>query len=271
GLVEPHVGWTWNDMADLAQKLTKRGVDGKVDVYGTYIDTWPLMLYNFIYGAGGQLFDDESTIFPGKAVYNGPKAVEGLQFYTDLATKMDVAAPPNIGGRYPFGKGKLGFLHTGDHVLSDKNFMGGINYGATIAPIGPNGKQFVAQAGGTGYGLAAGSKHPELAWELMQALMSEPVLKSIGETDSAIITRLSVQRELSPDLWANKLWREGGAYFRPVPVVGFNDVLAAPLGKAMQDVTVKHVPLVQALDTAVQASNVALADWKQKIAQAAAQ
>lgn len=263
GLQTPRAGWTWDDLLNITRKLTRRDGGGKVQVYGTRVDTWPLMSYTFIYGGGGRLFDDENTLLPGKAVYNSPEALSGLRFYFDLVTTQGVAPAPNVAGGYVFEKGQLGMIQTGNWFLSRlPQLAPGVRFGGAIAPVGK--VPFVAQGGGTGYGISRASKHPELAWELLKALIDRDVLVQIGATDSAIITRRSARSELAnKNLWANRLWQQAAPYFRPAPVVGFEEVLVKPLGAAIGRAISGEVPYKAAIDEAVRQSNLALAKWRE--------
>lgn len=262
GLAEPGYSWDWETFLDYARKLTRRAADDTAIVYGTYVDSWPLYLYEFIFGAGGQLFDDPSTILPNSAIYNRDEALEGFSFYLDLVNEHRVAAYPGE-GPYSFYDGTIAIWQMGSHVFAKlPELAPSIQFGATLAPRDKI--PYVAQGGGTGYAISSQSRHKELAWELIKYLQSTEVLAKIGETDSAIVTRKSARALLDPELWHNRLWLEAGRYYNPVSVVGFHEVLVQPLGDAVMRAVRKEAPYEQILDEAVRQSNLALDKWKER-------
>jgi len=253
GLVEPKAGWTWDEFLLAAKKLTKRKSDGEVESFGAFVHTWPLMIYEFICGAGGELFSDDS-VTPQKAVYNSPEALEGFGFYADLVNQHEVAPRPGM----PFGfeRGNIGICQMGTQWFSRLPVSSpGMRFSATIAPVGK--VPYVAQAGGTGYGIWSASERKELAWELIKALIAPEQLVRIQELDTALVTRRSALAEVKGTC-TQKTWDEAAPYFRVVTVVDFNKIVADPLGGAMNRAITENVPYKEVLDEAVRQSNLEL-------------
>src|SRR3954447_17457537 len=80
----PSPDWTWDDYLAAAKRLTRRGADGKVEVWGSTITTgwWGEWLI-CVRQAGGQLFTDDLN----RCLLDSPQAIEGMQFYYDKIYK----------------------------------------------------------------------------------------------------------------------------------------------------------------------------------------
>jgi multiple sugar transport system substrate-binding protein len=114
GIPEPTDDWTWNDMLAAAQKLTTRGSNGKVDVWGVNIQNnnqggWGSM----IYANGGDWMNADLT----KSTFDQPAALGALQFIYDLMQKykvMPTTADSDALGKAgisdPFSAGKLAMV-----------------------------------------------------------------------------------------------------------------------------------------------------------------
>jgi multiple sugar transport system substrate-binding protein len=111
GIPEPTDDWTWNDMLAAAQKLTTRGANGKVDVWGIQIQNnnqggWGSM----IYANGGDWMNADLS----KSTFDQPATLGALQFIYDLMQKYKVMpttadsdALSKAGISDPFSAGKL--------------------------------------------------------------------------------------------------------------------------------------------------------------------
>ncbi len=190
GVPYPTDDWTWDDMLDIAQKLTKRDERGRIVRYGFYGWAWQ----NFIYGNGGKLVDNVK--FPKKCLINEKEAVEGMQFYVDLINKYRVMPTPvalsnsGMGVDYMFASGRLAMFLSGiwetptfrkydfdwDVVMFPKNSKGIRHFGT----------------GGSGYGVLHTSKHKREAWEVVKALTSVSAQVKLAEMGLAQPARIAV-------------------------------------------------------------------------------
>ncbi len=91
-LVPPHLiatkPKTWEDMAKLAQKLTKRDAKGRVTQYGLLFEWWNWK--QFVTTCGGQVFDKTGE----RCVIDSPEAIRGIQVMYDLVYKYKVSPSP---------------------------------------------------------------------------------------------------------------------------------------------------------------------------------
>src|SRR5471030_2140453 len=55
GVSVPKGGWTWNEFIPIAQKLTRRGSDGRIERYGYLFEWWNWR--HFFSGFGAKVFN----------------------------------------------------------------------------------------------------------------------------------------------------------------------------------------------------------------------
>ena len=85
GVSLPASGWSWDEMVDAAERLTRDDDDdGTVDVYGLGVDPEIIRVAPLIWSNGGTLVDDETS--PTRFALNGP-AVAALDRFLDLRTR----------------------------------------------------------------------------------------------------------------------------------------------------------------------------------------
>jgi len=164
----PTDDWTWEDMLAKAQRLTKTGVDGRIERYGFYGWAW----MNFVFGNGGQLVDDVKN--PKHAAVNTQAAIDGLQFYSDLINKYRVMPTPvalsnlGMGVDEMFAGGRLAMFLSGIwETPSLRNFD--FKWDVAMFPKNKDGIRNFG-TGGSGYCLLKSSKHQKEAWEAIKAL-----------------------------------------------------------------------------------------------------
>lgn len=216
GLEYPADNWTWDDMLDKAQKLTKQE-NGRTTQYGFYGWAWK----NFIYGNGGQLVDDVKN--PTKLLLDSPKSKEGLQFYIDLINKHKVMPTPvalsnsGMGVDTMFSTGKLAMFLSGvweTPGLRRRDFRWDV---AMFPKNSKNVRGF--GTGGSGYSILESSKNKEVAWEVVKALTGAQGQKELARRGLAQPALIDVAK--GPD-WAG-------------------DVASKPVNKGMLNEAVQFV------------------------------
>ncbi len=212
----PNDDWTWTDLLKDAKALTKTE-EGRVIQYGFYAWAWQ----NFIYGNGGRIVDDIRN--PTRCLLGESKAVEGLQFFSDLMNKEGVAPTPvalgnlAMGAQQLFMMQRVAMFSSGYWEVPILRQITDFEWDVVMFPKGPRGSRAFG-TGGTGYSILKSTKHPELAWEVLKALTSEE-----GQT------RLAKTGLTQP---ANQLVAEGPAFaLDPAP----------PANKAMLNRAIEHV------------------------------
>jgi ABC-type glycerol-3-phosphate transport system substrate-binding protein len=164
----PKDDWTWDEMLDLAARLTKKDDLGRVTQYGFYSWAWQ----NFVYSAGGALVDNVEN--PTRCLLDTPEAKKGLQFYCDLILKHRTMPAPvalanlGMGIDIMFSSGRLAMFNSGIwETPSLRNYP--FKWDVAMFPAGPGGLRRVG-TGGTGYAILKTSSHKKEAWEVLKAL-----------------------------------------------------------------------------------------------------
>ncbi len=168
GVPYPADDWTWADLLEKAQALTKADNMGRVTQYGIYGWAWQ----DFVYGAGGAIVDDVEN--PTRCLLDSPEAKKGLQFYCDLIMKHKVMPAPvalanlGMGIDIMFSSGRLAMFLSGiweTPSLRNHSFP----WDVTMFPVGPTGLRRFG-TGGTGYAILKSSRNKKESWEVIKAL-----------------------------------------------------------------------------------------------------
>ncbi len=144
GIAYPTEDWTWQDMMDLAEKLTfDRDGDGKTDVYGIYYSTNITQGWLPFMAAYGTLPLKDNF---RNSNLDDPKVKEALGKYQSnkINGYMMESAEISAIGNAPvaFTEGKIAMmLAQASQLGSINNFKADMNYDAQIMPIGWNGER----------------------------------------------------------------------------------------------------------------------------------
>ncbi|TCZ78797.1 ABC transporter substrate-binding protein [Paenibacillus albiflavus] len=199
----PNGTWTWDQALQAALKLTvdKNGktadqpdFDPKNIVqYGIFLNDQnvdntvePMMIQN-----GGHMFNGDYT---GTTMATA-ESQQVLGFLHDLVNKYHVSPSSEMVANMgtPFATGKVAMTMDGSWMLPEYNKTQGFEWDVTLPPIYK--KQALAVQS-VGNAMAAKTKYPDQAWELIRYLSGEeaqkimakegssiPALKSIAESD----------------------------------------------------------------------------------------
>ena len=186
GLDYPTADTTWDELADMAQKLTQRDADGVPTVVG--LDGLTGNWQNILYSMGGKVVDDMNN--PTKVVFDSPEALQMLNWINDnyneengfYATESDWSY---LGGG--FANGEVAMFISGVYDIVWLSETEGLNW--DIAPI----PETMKDEGDTpilycGYAVSAKSDNPELAKEFAYFMTSKEAQEIMGET--GLITSL---------------------------------------------------------------------------------
>ncbi len=192
GVAYPSRDWTWDDYISAGQKLTKKGPDGKIDIWGSGIayGWWGEWLI-YVRQAGGKLFSEDMNA----CLLDSPEAIRGLQFYYDKVYKYRIAPPPGFGPDYGFISGKLAMEmggHTGTWITF--NQIPGLDWDIQVLPKGPvtrRGGEFAIDT----FGISKASPHIPEAWQFIKLLVSKPGIRKHVE-NGYLSVRKSIAEEL---------------------------------------------------------------------------
>ncbi|HEY3267937.1 MAG TPA: extracellular solute-binding protein [Armatimonadota bacterium] len=211
GVPYPSDDWTWSDdpgrltrpgfdpnkdFLSVCERLTKRNPKtGHINQFA--IDAVP---DPFIYSAGGRLAD--SVKKPTRVTYDDPNTLHGLQFRADLINKYHVMPSPmdysamGVGAPDLFLTGRLAMFHSGIWNTPQFRDIKTFDWDVAMFPKGPTGIRAFG-TGGSGYGIARGSRHALLAWELVKYLagpdgqialaktgLAQPAIRRLAESSA---------------------------------------------------------------------------------------
>jgi multiple sugar transport system substrate-binding protein len=182
GVQIPTLGWTWDDLRTVSEKLTNKekgtygfGIVGSSTDYATEWQFWPFLLQ-----AGGAIIKDN------RAAFNSDAGVKALEYLISLKPYM------------PEGFTSMDLNQLTDLMVSDKVamfedgpwFIGIIQSGhpdfkVCVAPM-PVGDVPGNITGGTALGISPLSKHKDEAWKFIQYMTSDDVLTRWNEATSNI-------------------------------------------------------------------------------------
>ncbi len=169
----PDGAWNHDDYLQAMKMLTHdRNGDGKTDLWGSMVDVYWDRIQIHVNGWGGHFVDPAD---PTHCMMGQPEALAAVEWlrarmWDDrcMATLPDV---DRLGTRQAFMAQRIAMTEDGSWALKDILTNASFRIGVAPFPSGPARKVTLATT--DGFGIYAGTKHPEAAWELMKFLISE--------------------------------------------------------------------------------------------------
>lgn len=197
GLEYPTADWTWEDMLEMAKKLTKE--DGSQYGLAIKMDNNQAGYYNMIYDNNGYVINDDKTA----SGWDDPKTIEAME-YLEEVIKSGVMPSPEVlaenGEDVLFQSGKVAMVLQGSWMLAayKENEYTAENADIVELPKNATTGRRASIYNGLGWAAAANGEHTEEAWKLIEYLGSEKAQKKqaeLGVTMSAFTG--------TSDAWAN--------------------------------------------------------------------
>lgn len=197
----PTDDWTYQDMIDAAQKLTKdTDGDGKTDVYG-FISGYNITQgwYPWIKSTGGQLLDSTFT----KAMFDDPKTIEGLTKWADFNNKLKASAPKaftdaneNESKAFANGKGAMYFLQYSVAASINTDFPN-LEYDVVKMPKGFDGKRVVQYVTNDWLIYSkAKQEAKDAAWTWIKYYLGDESQDIVADNQAAVPIKKSSQQRL---------------------------------------------------------------------------
>jgi multiple sugar transport system substrate-binding protein len=182
GVPYPDGTWTNDDYLEAMKRLTRdRDDDGRNDVFGSMVDIAWERLQMHVNGWGGHFVDPED---PRRSWMARPEAISAMEWirarmWDDrvMASFVDVQ---NLETRRAFIQGRLAMVEDGSWSLKD--ILEGASFRIGVAPFPAGPVRRVTLATTDGFGIYAGTKYPEAAWELLKFLVSREYGRAMAET-----------------------------------------------------------------------------------------
>lgn len=186
GIAYPDETWTWDTLAEAAQKLTdkEKGQYGFASPAANNQDGY----YNLIYDLGSEIINADKT----KSGWDNPKTIEAMNWwYDNLVTK---AMPPQKvmaenTSDVLFQSGKAAMVIQGSWMVNafQQNEYSAANGDVAVLPMTKDGVRKTIY-NGLGWSAAATTKNPDGAWKLIEYFGKESTQKKqadLGVTMSA--------------------------------------------------------------------------------------
>ncbi|NLU26255.1 MAG: sugar ABC transporter substrate-binding protein [Hungateiclostridium thermocellum] len=179
GVDIPDEDWTFDDMIEIAKKLTvDRDGDGVIDVYGlSWTPTDSDFYDNFILSLGSDFVIGEE---PNQTVEVSPITAECLQKIADGVREgwnYDKTQAQDLG---LFVSGKIAMISANPEWFGKyAKLMEKPNLYAMQAPMSGNPKYDTGNKyiGGGGFSIGSNTKYPEVCWEFLKHYLSEEGVK----------------------------------------------------------------------------------------------
>ena len=218
GVAYPDGTWDHADYLAAMKLLTHdRDGDGDTDLWGSMIDvSWDRVQVH-VNAWGGHLVDPED---PSTCAMAEPEALAAMEWlrarmWDDkvMATFLDVQ---NVGTRDAFMTERVAMVEDGSWALKDILANSDFRVGVAPFPAGPAGRVTLATT--DGFGIYAGTNHPEEAWELLKFLISKEYGLAMAKANFLQPARASLVDE-----WANMVKAEFPVKAAEVDIPAFAD------------------------------------------------
>lgn len=183
GVSLPKAPWTWDQMIPIAEKLTQREPDGRVQQYGLLFEWWNWR--HFFDGFGAKVFNANGT----RCITDSPNAIAAIQMMFDLVYKYHVSPTPveqsSMATQGGFGSGYISILAAkrgamavgGRWWLAQLREAKGLELRVVESPYGT---VRASHSYGRGMLVNKNSKHLAEALELQKFLASDPYMDLIN-------------------------------------------------------------------------------------------
>lgn len=158
---------TWDEMTEVAPKVTKRDGD-KLTQAGFSLEDVGLFNMYALQAGLPLISDDEKEVN-----FDNGQGKSVLEFWDTLQNKEKVYDRGFDEGGTQFAAGKLAMTYNGPWALADLDKVDGLNYGVSLPLTGPDGDAGSIM-GGFGLVMPKGAEHEEGAWDFMKWWAAQP-------------------------------------------------------------------------------------------------
>ena len=191
----PSDSWNHDDyLAAMKSVIRNRAQEGKQSLWGSMTDIAWERLQVHVNAWGGHFVDPNDRMRSQMADAPAMQALEWIRarMWDDkvMATELDVQ---NKGTQEAFIAGQLAMVEEGSWAL--KNILVNANFrlGLAAFPAGPARRATLATT--DGFGIYAGTKHPDAAWELLKFLISKEYGRAMAKAQFLQPARASLVDE----------------------------------------------------------------------------
>lgn len=212
----PDHSWSHDDYLAAMRAMTRdRDGDGEVDLWGSMFDVAWERIQVHVNGWGGRFVDPE---IPTRSWMARPESLAAMQWLRDrmwadrvMASFLDVE---NLETRQAFIQQRVAMVEDGSWALKDILDNAQFRVGVTTFPAGPARKVTLATT--DGFGIYAGTEHPEAAWQLLKFLVSREYGRAMARAHFLQPARRSLVEE-----WASFVRQEYPEATRDLDIAAF--------------------------------------------------
>ncbi len=169
----PNASWTHDDYLRAMKMLTRdRNGDGQTDLWGSMLDVYWDRVQMHVNGWGGHFVDPNA---PTHSLMGEPEALAALEWLRarmwDDRVMATLPAVQRMHTYDAFAAGHLAMVEDGSWSL--KTILSNAPFRVGVAPFPAGPERKVTLATTDGFGIYAGTKHPDAAWELVKFLISK--------------------------------------------------------------------------------------------------
>ena len=191
----PDETWTHDDYLAAMKRLTHDDSgDGKTDLWGSMMDISWERIQVHVNAWGGHFVDPNN---PAHSLMAEPAAMQAMEWirarmWDDrvMATSLDVQKK---GTSETFSAGQLAMVEDGSWALKAILSNAKFRIGVSPFPAGPARRATLATT--DGFGIYAGTRHPDAAWELLKFLISKEYGRAMAKAQFLQPARASLVDE----------------------------------------------------------------------------
>jgi multiple sugar transport system substrate-binding protein len=216
GVGYPDDTWDHDDYLAAMKSLTHdQNGNGQTDLWGSLLDVSWERIQVHVNGWGGHFVDPDDPTACRMAEPEALAAMEWIRsrMWNDqaMATPLDVE---NMETRQAFAGGRVAMVEDGSWALKD--ILAAANFRVGVAPFPAGPVRRVTLATTDGFGIYAGTKHPEAAWELVKFLISKEYGLAMARANFLQPARASLV-----DQWVEFVRKEFPEKAREVDIAAF--------------------------------------------------
>ena len=214
----PDGTWAHDDYLEAMRRLTHdRNGDGQTDLWGSMVDISWERIQVHVNGWGGHFVDPYDRTRCRMAEQPSLAAMEWLRarMWDDrvMATPLDVQ---RLGTSQSFVDERVAMVEDGSWALKD--ILANADFRVGVAPFPSGPARRVTLATTDGFGIYAGTKHPDAAWELVKFLTSKDYGRAMARANFLQPARASLVDE-----WVRFVREEFPFKARDIDIAAFAD------------------------------------------------
>ena len=191
----PDEAWNHDDYVAAMKRLTQdRNDDGKTDLWGSMVDIGWERIQVHVNEWGGHFVDPQDPTQSRLADAPALQAMDWIRarMWDDkvMATPLDVQ---NMGTTAAFVAGRAAMAEDGSWSL--KAILSGAKFRVGVAPFPSGPARRATLATTDGFGIYAGTKHPDAAWELIKFLIGKDYGRAMAKAQFLQPARASLVDE----------------------------------------------------------------------------